>query len=150
MSQEAIPPLGGYSEAALDQAFAELTREVEASAQSLSHAEAVEQFRLQWLGRKQGRLKSISDAWLKSAPVEAKKLIGQRFNQLKAQIEARLDSAAGAGSQALSTPKPSTSRYPGRTAPSEPSIRSSRPCTRWSPSSSAWATPPASAPRSKP
>jgi phenylalanyl-tRNA synthetase alpha chain len=99
MSQEAIPPLGGYSEAALDQAFAELTREVEASAQSLSHAEAVEQFRLQWLGRKQGRLKSISDAWLKSAPVEAKKLIGQRFNQLKAQIEARLDSAAGAGSQ---------------------------------------------------
>src|SRR5271170_2111832 len=93
MSQEGSPPLGGYSEAALDQAFAELTREVEASAQSLANAEAVEQFRLQWLGRKQGRLKSISDAWLKSAPVEAKKLIGQRFNQLKAQIEDALDVA---------------------------------------------------------
>jgi phenylalanyl-tRNA synthetase alpha chain len=87
MSQEAIPPLGGYSEAALDQAFAELTREVEASRQSLDSVEAIEQFRLYWLGRKQGRLKSISDAWLKSAPVEAKKLIGQHFNQLKAQIE---------------------------------------------------------------
>ncbi len=99
MSQEGIPPLGGYSEAALDQAFAELTREVEASAQSLGNGEAVEQFRLHWLGRKQGRLKSISDAWLKSAPVEAKKLIGQRFNQLKAQIEALLENAGGASSQ---------------------------------------------------
>jgi len=99
MSQEGIPPLGGYSEAALDQAFAELTREVEASAQSLANAEAVEQFRLQWLGRKQGRLKSISDAWLKSAPVEAKKLIGPRFNQLKAQIEARLENAGGSSNQ---------------------------------------------------
>src|SRR5271168_2124916 len=99
MSQEGSPPLGGYSEAALDQAFAELTREVEASAQSLANAEAVEQFRLQWLGRKQGRLKSISDAWLKSAPVEAKKLIGPRFNQLKAQIEARLENAGGSSNQ---------------------------------------------------
>src|ERR1700744_4024804 len=99
MSQEAIPPLGGYSEAALDQAFAELTREAEASAQSLGSAEAVEQFRLHWLGRTQGRLKSIRDGWLKAAPAAAKRLIGQRFNQLKAQIEARLDSAAGAGSQ---------------------------------------------------
>jgi phenylalanyl-tRNA synthetase alpha chain len=99
MSQEGIPPLSGYSEAALDKAFAELAREVEASAQALDSAEAVEQFRLHWLGRKQGRLKSISDAWLKSAPVEAKKLIGQRFNQLKAQIEARLENAGGSSSQ---------------------------------------------------
>src|SRR5580698_2106971 len=99
MSQEAIPPLSGYDEAALDQAFAALTREVEASAQSLASAEAVEQFRLHWLGRKQGRLKSISDAWLKSAPVEAKKLIGPRFNQLKAQIESLLENASGSSSQ---------------------------------------------------
>jgi phenylalanyl-tRNA synthetase alpha chain len=99
MSQEGIPPLGGYSEAALDQAFAELTREVESSAQALASSEAVEQFRLHWLGRKQGRLKSVSDAWLKSAPVEAKKLIGQRFNQLKAHIEARLENASGVSSQ---------------------------------------------------
>src|ERR1700751_5767650 len=99
MSQEAIPQLNGYSEAALDKAFAEVTREVETSARSLANAEAVEQFRLHWLGRKQGRVKLISDAWLKSAPVEAKKLIGQRFNHLKAQIEERLKNAAGAGSQ---------------------------------------------------
>jgi len=99
MSQDAIPPLGGYTEAALDQAFAELAREVESSAQALHSPESVEQFRLQWLGRKQGRLKLISDAWLKSSPAEAKKPLGQRFNQLKAQIEERLERASGASAQ---------------------------------------------------
>jgi phenylalanyl-tRNA synthetase alpha chain len=90
---ENIPELPGYSEAELDRAFAAILREVEDSASALSIADAVEGFRLHWLGRKQGRLKAVSDAWLKSAPVEAKKLIGQRFNVLKAEIEQRLESA---------------------------------------------------------
>src|ERR1700744_2613489 len=99
MPDDVIPPLGGYSEPELDRAFAAVAAEVETSAQALRSPDDVEQFRLQWLGRKQGRLKLISDAWLKAAPAEAKKLIGQRFNTLKARIEQRLDSAAGAGSQ---------------------------------------------------
>jgi len=88
-----IPQLAGYSEAELDKAFAAISREVEASSATLATPDAVEAFRLQWLGRKQGRLKAISDAWLKSAPVEARKLIGQRFNTLKAKIEQRLEHA---------------------------------------------------------
>jgi phenylalanyl-tRNA synthetase alpha chain len=96
MSQE-IPRLSGHSEAELDAAFAQLTAEVNDSASNLAGSEAVEQFRLHWLGRKQGRLKAISDAWLKTAPDESRKLIGQRFNQLKEVIEQRLESAAGAG-----------------------------------------------------
>ena len=55
-----------------------------------------EAFRLHWLGRKQGRLKLISDAWLKSAPAEARKPLGIRFNQLKQQIEAALAAAVAA------------------------------------------------------
>ncbi|MFZ0691922.1 MAG: phenylalanine--tRNA ligase subunit alpha, partial [Acidobacteriaceae bacterium] len=97
MQNDEIPPLGGWSEAELDRAFASVAQEVEQSAAGLRSAEDVEQFRLQWLGRKQGRLKAISDAWLKSAPAEAKKQIGQRFNTLKAEIERRLE-LAGAGS----------------------------------------------------
>ncbi len=93
---DGIPLLSGYSEAELDLAFAAISREVEASAAALVSSEAVEAFRLHWLGRKQGRLKAISDAWLKSAPVEAKKLIGQRFNVLKAAIEERLETAGKA------------------------------------------------------
>ncbi len=94
MPDDAIPPLSGYSEPELDRAFAAVAAEVEFSAQSLRTPGDKEDFRLQWLGRKQGRLKLISDAWLKSAPPDAKKLIGQRFNTLKARIEQRLDAAA--------------------------------------------------------
>ena len=97
MSQDHIPPLGGFSEDHLDAAFHQLAAEVEQSAKSLAGSEAVEQFRLQWLGRKQGRLKALSDAWLKTAPPEAKKLIGQRFNKLKDEIERQLESAGSGG-----------------------------------------------------
>ncbi|MBB6145497.1 phenylalanyl-tRNA synthetase alpha chain [Silvibacterium bohemicum] len=96
VSGDAIPLLPGYNEAELDQAFAAVAAEVDASAKALATPDAVEAFRLHWLGRKQGRLKAISDAWLKSAPVEAKKLIGQRFNVLKAAIETRLETAGQA------------------------------------------------------
>jgi len=95
MQDDAIPPLKGWSEAELDAAFAAVAREVETSAQALTTADEKEEFRLRWLGRKQGRLKAISDAWLKAAPAEAKKPLGQRFNTLKALIEARLESASG-------------------------------------------------------
>jgi phenylalanyl-tRNA synthetase alpha chain len=101
MSQDHIPQLSGVSEADLDAAFAKLTAEVEDSATSLSgtasSTEALEHFRLYWLGRKQGRLKAISDAWLKTAPPGARKLIGQRFNQLKEEIERRLEEASHGG-----------------------------------------------------
>ena len=81
----------------LDQSFAQLEQEARRAAASLSSPEAVENFRLDWLGRKQGRLKQLSDSWLKSAPAEQKREIGQRFNALKTLVESLLDEAAGAG-----------------------------------------------------
>ncbi len=88
-----IPKLDGHDAAALDRAFGALTQEVEEAAADLGTPEAAEQFRLQWLGRKQGRLKAVSDAWLKTAPLEARKPLGQRFNQLKERIEQLLETA---------------------------------------------------------
>jgi phenylalanyl-tRNA synthetase alpha chain len=84
---EAIPQLSNYDEPSLDAAFATLAEEVRGESASLVD---VEPFRLRWLGRKQGRLKLISEAWLKSAPADARKPLGMRFNQLKQQIEAAL------------------------------------------------------------
>jgi len=55
-----------------------------------------EQIRLKWLGRKQGKLKLVSEVWLKAAPVEAKKLLGVSFNDLKARIETQIDGRAAA------------------------------------------------------
>src|SRR6202789_4741161 len=99
----AIPELKQYDEAEFDRVFGALEDEVAAQTRSLTSDEAMEAFRLEWLGRKQGRLGLLSAAWLKSAPVEAKKSLGVRFNKLKAQIEeARsakvvVDTMTGAG-----------------------------------------------------
>ena len=92
-----IPNLTAFDEAALDSAFAQLERQARAAAAELDNDTAVDGFKLQWLGRKQGLLKEVSDRWLKAAPVEAKKLLGVRFNALKAVVEGLLDEALGAG-----------------------------------------------------
>jgi phenylalanyl-tRNA synthetase alpha chain len=88
---DSIPQLAGYDDASLDEAFATLSEEVRGETASLADVEA---FHLRWLGRKQGRLKLVGDAWLKSAPAEARKPLGMRFNQLKQQIEAALAGVA--------------------------------------------------------
>jgi phenylalanyl-tRNA synthetase alpha chain len=87
-----VSQLTDFSPESLDVAFAAL--EAEARAQVAASDFDVEAFRLAWTGRKQGRLKAVSDAWLKAAPAEAKRLIGQRFNALKEQIEAAVEAAA--------------------------------------------------------
>ena len=110
---EDIPQLPDFNEPTLNAAFATLTEEVRTA--DTTDPEA---FRLHWLGRKQGRLKLISEAWLKSAPPEAKKALGIRFNQLKQQIEAALEAPAaqtGAPTKGLGIDitLPGTLRAPG-------------------------------------
>ena len=97
MMNEEIPNLTAFDEAALDKAFALLERQAREGAAALSGAEAVEAFRLQWLGRKQGRLKEVSERWMKAAPPESRKALGLRFNALKPVVEALLDAALGSG-----------------------------------------------------
>src|SRR6476620_498088 len=114
---ENIPNLPSYDERALDAASATLADEVRSGSASLTTPEAQEAFRLHWLGRKQGRLKLISDAWLKSATAEARKPLGVRFNQLKQQIEQALEaplaSAKTTTAQGIDITLPSTVRRPG-------------------------------------
>jgi phenylalanyl-tRNA synthetase alpha chain len=97
MTNVAIPDLTAFDEAALDKAFAALEVQARADASAIAGPEQVESFRLEWLGRKQGRLNDVSGLWLKAAPPEAKKLLGQRFNALKAVVEGLLEQALGAG-----------------------------------------------------
>ncbi|ADW67299.1 phenylalanine--tRNA ligase subunit alpha [Granulicella tundricola] len=106
-----IPTLPAYDEPTLDQSFAVLAEEVRTTAAG-ADAEA---FRLLWLGRKQGRLKLISEAWLKQAPAEARKPLGIRFNQLKQQIEQSLEAPAAkiAAAQGLDISLPGLTRTPG-------------------------------------
>jgi len=44
-----------------------------------------------WLARKSGFLSLITDNWLKPAPPELRKIVGQQLNKLKAHVEATLE-----------------------------------------------------------
>ncbi|MGH9690217.1 MAG: phenylalanine--tRNA ligase subunit alpha, partial [Candidatus Acidiferrales bacterium] len=44
-----------------------------------------------WLGRKSGVLSLITDHWLKPAPPELKRVVGQELNKLKAHVEAAVE-----------------------------------------------------------
>jgi phenylalanyl-tRNA synthetase alpha chain len=106
-----ITPLNNFDNGSLDAAFSALAEEARTT-----DKQDPEAFRLHWLGRKQGRLKLISEAWLKSAPPEAKKALGIRFNQLKQQIEAALEAPAStkaAAVQGIDITLPGTLRAPG-------------------------------------
>ena len=50
-----------------------------------------EALRLSWTGRKSGVLSRITDNWLKPAPPELKRVVGQELNSLKAHIELTLE-----------------------------------------------------------
>ena len=86
----AIPELKHYDDVELDFAFAQLRGEMASQVNNLKTEADVEAFRLEWLGRKQGRLGQISTAWLKSAPAQSKKFVGIRFNEFKDQVESAL------------------------------------------------------------
>jgi phenylalanyl-tRNA synthetase alpha chain len=97
MTNEAIPNLTAFDDAALDKAFALLASQARVDATFISNQAGVEAFRLEWLGRKQGRLNEVSGRWLKAAPPEAKKALGVRFNALKEVVEGLLDAALTGG-----------------------------------------------------
>jgi len=111
---DSIPPLTSFDDGSLDAAFATVANEVRAET---SGGVDVEAFRLRWLGRKQGRLKLISEAWLKSAPPEARKPLGMRFNGLKQQIEEALERAVAAPvkrtAEGIDVTLPGIARAPG-------------------------------------
>jgi len=124
MTNEAIPSLTAFDDAAIEQAFAALEAQARAAAQALKGEADVEAFRLEWLGRKQGRLNEISSRWLKAAPADAKKALGVRFNALKAVVEGLLETAASAGptdaalrAEAIDITLPGTRRLTGAEHP---------------------------------
>src|ERR1700740_3611173 len=97
MTTDAISDLPEYTDSALDQAFAALAEQATDEAATIETSDDLEAFRLRWVGRKQGRLNEVSARWLKAAPPEWKKAVGERFKQLKELVEGLIDKASGSG-----------------------------------------------------
>jgi phenylalanyl-tRNA synthetase alpha chain len=123
MTSDELPKLTAFDQAALDKAFAWVSKMARDDADGLKDRDAIKAYRLRWLGRNQGRLKEVS-AWLNAAPPEAKKAVGERFKVLKdlidgflAQAELACSSDAAPPAEAIDITLPGTRRLMGAEHP---------------------------------
>ncbi len=78
--------------------FEELRAQAQADLSSVDSPVRLEEIRILWLGRKNGRLSLVSDHWLKTASRELKPAVGKHLNQLKSEVEVALANWKGAAS----------------------------------------------------
>ena len=88
-----VPHLKDFSLAALDKAVEKLVAALEKESAALGDENQRKIFRDRWLARKDGILTQINELWLKAAPKEAKRDVGQRVNKLKTEVEAKVAAA---------------------------------------------------------
>src|SRR3954464_15521574 len=102
-----LPKLTDFSPAALDAAAHELIAACEAEAKSAQDFRA---FRDRWLARRNGILTQVNELWLKAAPKEAKRDVGQRVNELNVRVQAIVAGAESSATGAASAEKLSSER----------------------------------------
>ncbi len=71
--------------------FSQLRAEFERDAAAAADEPSWKAFRDAWLGRKSGALTRITDNWLKPAPPELKRAVGQALNELRAHVESAVE-----------------------------------------------------------
>src|SRR5437764_5516005 len=88
-----VPQLKDFSPAALDKAVDKLLAALEKESATLSDENHRKAFRDRWVGRKDGVLTNVNELWLKPAPKDVKREVGQWVNKLKAEVEAKVEAA---------------------------------------------------------
>src|SRR6185437_918560 len=86
-----VPKLKSFTPAALDKAVEKLLAALKLEAAAVKNEADWKVFRDRWMARKNGVLTEINDLWLKAAPKEAKREVGQRVNSLKSKVEWQVD-----------------------------------------------------------
>ncbi|MBV8052956.1 MAG: phenylalanine--tRNA ligase subunit alpha, partial [Acidobacteriaceae bacterium] len=100
-----VPKLRDFSPATLDKAAEKLLEALVHDSSAVKNEVEWKAFRDHWMARKDGVLTNLNDLWLKAAPKDAKRDVGQRVNELKKKVEEEVDAAkqkaerASAGSQ---------------------------------------------------
>jgi phenylalanyl-tRNA synthetase alpha chain len=81
-----VPKLTDFSASALHSAVRELLSALEQESAAVSSENDWKAFRDRWMARKNGILTQLNELWLKAAPKDAKRDVGQRVNELKARV----------------------------------------------------------------
>jgi phenylalanyl-tRNA synthetase alpha chain len=82
-----VPKLKSYNPAALEKAAEKLCAALSEEAKAIKTVPEWKAFRDRWMARKNGVLTQINDLWLKAAPKDSKREVGQRINKIRALVE---------------------------------------------------------------
>jgi phenylalanyl-tRNA synthetase alpha chain len=88
-----VPKLKDFSGASLDKAVGDLLSALGQEAEEINSESVWKIFRDRWMARKNGVLTLVNDQWLKAAPKDAKRDVGQRVNMLREQVERKVQGA---------------------------------------------------------
>ena len=100
-----VPTLTDFSNAAIDNATSDLLSALEHESASVTSENDWKAFRDRWMARKNGVLTQLNELWLKAAPKEAKREVGQRVNELKIKVEQTVDATEARTQSGASTGK---------------------------------------------
>ena len=82
-----VPKLTDYSAAALESAAEGLKSALREESRAVTDESQFKAFRDRWMARKSGVLSQLNDEWLKAAPKDSKRAVGQRVNEIKVHVE---------------------------------------------------------------
>jgi phenylalanyl-tRNA synthetase alpha chain len=82
-----VPKLTDYSAAALESAADGLKSALREESRAVTDESQFKAFRDRWMARKSGVLSQLNDEWLKAAPKDSKRAVGQRVNEIKVHVE---------------------------------------------------------------
>jgi len=92
-SEYAVPKLKDFSAAALDEAVKDLLAAVTREAGGVKSESDWKIFRDRWMARANGFLTQVNILWLKAAPKDAKRDVGQRVNDVKQRVDETIAAA---------------------------------------------------------
>jgi phenylalanyl-tRNA synthetase alpha chain len=87
-----LAELGVADASGVARLFADVKVQFAAELEAKQSASQWEELRGSWLGRKSGVLTRVTENWLKPSKPELKRAVGQALNELKAHVEAALES----------------------------------------------------------
>ena len=89
-----VPKLTDYSAEALRRASGELLSALGEEAAAVKNEADWKAFRDRWMARKSGLHAQVNDLWLKAAPKDAKREVGQQVNEINLEVEHAIQKTA--------------------------------------------------------
>jgi phenylalanyl-tRNA synthetase alpha chain len=105
-----VPKLKDFSAAALDEAVQNLLAAVVREAGEVKNELEWKTFRDRWMARANGFLTQVNTLWLKAAPTDAKRDVGQRVNEVKKRVDETIAAALASMQSTASTSQLDTER----------------------------------------